>query len=375
LKALSLRQLLGAVVVGASCALVLLATWNLALAPRPQPTATRTATVPLASAVLAEATPAQSEPTAARSAPTPTLLPPPPTALATAALSTATTVQPTPTIDDRPAPTASPGPAESPLAERARAVMAGVARDASVVFLGDSGEIDSRQLAEVSRFSASVIKLPLVLEVLRQGESGQLGLSETHTIRPADVVGGTGKLQGQVGRTVTLEDLARYAILYSDNVAANLLLDRLGMERVNAAIAAAGFPGTHFERRFLDTAAQARGLENRTTAADLAAMLQRVWQRSYFGPPVSQQMLDLLAQRAELDPPWIGPSLPPGAKLYHLSGILDGVRNDAGIVSFGAGRWYVLAICQDHLADDAAGERAIGTLARQLHALVAPGGA
>ena len=249
--------------------------------------------------------------------------------------------------------------------------MAEAVPNGSAVFIGPDGRVVARQQAGKARVSASTIKLPLVLEVLRQESLGALDLSEQYTVRAADVVGGTGILQQQVGRTLPLRELARLAIVYSDNVAANVLLDRLGMERLNASLRAAGFAGTRFERRFLDTAAQARGLENWTTADDLAQMLRGVWARTLFGPAVSERMLELLKERGGRDPDWLGLGLPPDARLFHLNGTLAGVRNDAGIVSFGRGQAYVLVVCQDQLPDEARGERAIAALARRVHPLVA----
>ena len=81
-------------------------------------------------------------------------------------------------------------------------------------------------------------------------------------------------------------------------------------------------------------------------------------------------MLGLLRERGETDPNWLARGLPRGAALWHINGTLDRVRNDAGVVVFGAEQRYVLVVCQDGLSDAAAGERRIAELARQVHALV-----
>ena len=93
------------------------------------------------------------------------------------------------------------------------------------------------------------------------------------TIRASDVVGGTGTLQSQVGRTLSLREVAHQMVIHSDNVAANILVDAVGMSSVNATAQANGFPNTFFRRHMLDTSAQAAGIENLVSAADLAGMM------------------------------------------------------------------------------------------------------
>jgi beta-lactamase class A len=156
-------------------------------------------------------------------------------------------------------------------------------------------------------------------------------------------------------------------------VAANRLLDKVGMERVNSSLRAAGFAATRYERRFLDTTAQAQGKENWITAADLAEMLYRLWEERLVSRAVSLQVLGLLKERGDTDRDWVGLGLPPGTRLYHINGTLDGTRNDAAIVRLAGDDAYVLVICQDKLTNEVAGERAIADLARRIHQLMTAG--
>jgi beta-lactamase class A len=260
----------------------------------------------------------------------------------------------------------------SMLAEQVEAAMAQVVPNGSAVYIGPGGRVVARYQASTPRVAASTIKLALVLEAFRQEAAGTLDLSTTYTVRQADVVGGTGILQGQVGRTLSLRDLAGLAILYSDNVAANVLLDHVGMEAVNANMRNLGFSGTYFERKMLDTVAEQRGKENWTTADDLAGLLQGISDRTLLSPAISDQVMALLTQRGKRDLDWIGRGLPAGTLFSHLNGTLDHVRNDAGIVGVPTGENYILAVCQDQLADPTAGEHAIAELARQVNGLVNP---
>jgi beta-lactamase class A len=197
-----------------------------------------------------------------------------------------------------------------------------------------------------------------------------IDLSTQVTIRQKDIVGGTGDLQHQVGRTLSLDELAHQMVLKSDNVAANILVDSVGMARVNDFSRAHDLPNTFFRRHMLDTAAQAAGIENVTSAADLAAMVEAIERGTLISPTISARAASLLAERGRVDKDWLGLDLPPGAQLAHINGTLDGVRNDVGLITTAGGTSFVLAVCQDHLASDAAGETAIARLARRAYEIL-----
>jgi beta-lactamase class A len=90
--------------------------------------------------------------------------------------------------------------------------------------------------AERSMPTASVFKLPLLVEVFRQAEEGTLDLDERVTLDAEDFVMGSGILRDfGPGLQPTLRDLAMMMVIVSDNSATNLLLDRVGgPQQVNA---------------------------------------------------------------------------------------------------------------------------------------------
>jgi len=276
-----------------------------------------------------------------------------------------------PAVTPRASPPAT-GSGDAALRERVAAAIEAAAPAASVAFIGADGVTSVVREPKVVRTAASTIKLPLLVEVLRREALGDASLTAPHTIVQGDVVAGTGSLQFQVGKTVLYQELVRLMIVESDNVATNILLDRVSMAAVNATMSELGFPGFRFERRMLDEAARAAGRENRVSAADLAGLLRRLWLRQVVSSEVSERAIRLLDERGRADRDWLGLGLPapPAARLLHINGTLGGVRNDAGIVVRPDGTAYVLAICQDGLADETRGEAIIADLARRVHAAV-----
>jgi beta-lactamase class A len=243
----------------------------------------------------------------------------------------------------------------------------------SAAVITDSGTLIAGYRAAQQRTAASTIKLPLLIEVLRQRELGKLDLSQTVTIRARDVVGGTGNLQHQVGRTLSLNEVVHQMVLTSDNVAANILVDLVGMDSVNATAQRYDFPNTFFRRRMLDTAAQAAGIENVTSTADLAGMLERIARGTMISTGISQQAMSLLEERGRVDKDWLGLNLPASAELSHINGTLAGVRDDVGLISSPSGKSFVLAVCQDRLVNEKSGEMAIANLARRVYDILDAG--
>lgn len=77
--------------------------------------------------------------------------------------------------------------------------------------------------------TASVIKLPVLIEVFRRANEGELSLEERLEIREGDIVRGSGVLKELTpGLQPTIYDLATLMIIVSDNTATNMLIDRVG---------------------------------------------------------------------------------------------------------------------------------------------------
>ncbi|HEY7908002.1 MAG TPA: serine hydrolase, partial [Thermomicrobiales bacterium] len=198
-------------------------------APRGSVTGTATARIPPPASATATPRPA-------------TLTPLPATATATIPRPTATTIPTAPTATAAPSlirptpPTQSPAstaPAATPGGNLTDDVQKIRARDLpatnSVTLIASDGRevhLDDTR----AEYPASTVKLPIYLTLAHRISTGEVGVTwETPiTVQPGDIVGGTGVLQNAPGSTHTVLDIAQLMIVESDNVAANILLGRLG---------------------------------------------------------------------------------------------------------------------------------------------------
>jgi beta-lactamase class A len=143
---------------------------------------------------------------------------------------------------------------------------------------------------------ASCIKIPILLETLKQASEGKLDLADRRWVNQKDKTSGSGILAELGDHTVelSLEDLCVLMIVLSDNTATNILIDRIGMENVTATMEAIGCKQTVLRRRMMDTAAAARGEENRSTPTDAARIMRLLKEGKFVNREVSDHALAIL---------------------------------------------------------------------------------
>ena len=85
----------------------------------------------------------------------------------------------------------------------------------------------------------SAIKVSLLIELFRGADANELTLTDRVTLTAADRTGGSSLLQilSDGGSALSLHDLAVPMVVLSDNTATNMLIDRVGLDKVNATMA------------------------------------------------------------------------------------------------------------------------------------------
>jgi beta-lactamase class A len=219
-----------------------------------------------------------------------------------------------------------------PLTGRLRQVVDASPNPAGVAVRDLSGRYGDQQVEVNGSFrpkAASVIKLWILAELLREVDCGEESLDDGVLVLPSDVVDGTGELQHETfPQTVSLRRLAQYMIKYSDNTAANVLIDYLGFARVNALIDSMNQRETVLGRKMLDTEAAKRGEENYTSADDVVSLLGAVWDDDLLSPTSRDLMIEFM--REQTINTKIPAALPPGVPVAHKTGELPDASHDVG---------------------------------------------
>jgi len=207
--------------------------------------------------------------------------------------------------------------------------------------------------------TASTIKLAVLYELLKQAEEGRINLDEPKPLDRTHAVPG-GLLYELTTPSLSPRDLAVAMTVLSDNTAANVLIDRLGMEAINTRVAALGLRSTRLRRRMIDIEAARRGDENISTPADLATMMLAFHNGIGLTAASKTMALEILEKRK---PSPISTGVPDTVLIASKDGDLDGVRADAGIV-YVPGRPYVLVVMGTFLRETPDIKRPLEELAR-----------
>jgi beta-lactamase class A len=211
---------------------------------------------------------------------------------------------------------------------------------------------------------ASSIKLTVLLELMRQDQEGKLSLDEEHVIRRSEMtVGDDEAILNKFGDgtvSMTLRDLAVFMAVLSDNSATNILIDRLGMDNINAGIARLGLKETKLRRHMIDLEAARHGDENVSTPREMLALLEAVHSGGALDPAHTKEFLRILRLPKESE---FHRALPPGVTIADKPGSLEGVRCDSGIIEI-ADHPFILCVMTTYLKHNQDGERAIDEIAR-----------
>ncbi len=196
-------------------------------------------------------------------------------------------------------------------------------------------------------FSASIIKVPVMVAVYRKVEEGELSFSQQVEIKEEDWAAGAGWLQWEeAGTRQTVGDLLLLMMTQSDNVATNALVRLVGgSEHVNEVARSLGAKDTLLYQKVSSERGAVPALDNRTTPRDMATMLQKIADGEAAGEKSCGYMIDLMHTN-ELDW-WLDAGLPVGVDAANKAGWLYKVYGDVGIVESGDRR-YVVAILSKH---------------------------
>lgn len=189
---------------------------------------------------------------------------------------------------------------------------------------------------------ASSIKIPILIELMRQAQDGKLNLTDRVEIHRANLVGGSGVLQffSEGSSAVSLRDLAVLMVVLSDNSATNMIIDRVGMENVNAMLDGLGLDQTRLERKMIDISAEQADRENHSTPRQMGTLVEELNAGKLLDAEHTKMALEILEYPK--DSP-IRAGVPPAITVAEKPGSLSGAQCDSGIV-FLEGRPYAISV-------------------------------
>ena len=252
--------------------------------------------------------------------------------------------------------TAQRGSSSSALDNELKSIIAASGAEVAVAFRTLDGRSEVLIDPDKPFHAASTMKVPVMIELFRQARAGTLSLAQPLAIRnefrsivdssPYKLSEGDDSdraVYAAVGKRLTLEQLNEAMTTVSSNFAANLLIERLGVENIRATITRLGADGMQVLRGVEDQKAFDKGLNNSTTARGLLALFERLARGRAVDKKADAAMVAVLKRQKFNDAIPAGlPPGPPGIDVAHKTGNITRIHHDAGIVF--AKRPYVLVV-------------------------------
>jgi beta-lactamase class A len=179
--------------------------------------------------------------------------------------------------------------------------------------------------------AASMVKVPIMAACLKAAEEGRLSLLDNMKLKRSDKATGSGVLRTRAtGSAYTIEQLVELMVTYSDNTAANMLIDLLGFDYLNRTFREMGLQRTNLSRKMMDFRSRDKGIENYTSAREMADILEKIYRKGCVCSSVSEKSLEFLKSQKVNDR--IPKLLPKDTVVAHKTGLERLVCHDAGIV-------------------------------------------
>ena len=233
--------------------------------------------------------------------------------------------------------------------------------------------------------AASTMKVPVMIALFERVDRGQLSLDRkielknefasivdgsSYSVRPED--DSDSLVYQWVGSSVSVRDLLEHMITRSSNLATNTLIALVGASTANATAHALGARDMLVLRGVEDDKAYAAGMNNMTTARDLATLMNAI----EYGTAASRTSTDsmrAILTRQEFNTE-IPAGLPPGTRVAHKTGQITAHLHDAAIIYPQMRGPYVLVVLTRGIEDEKVARSLIADVSRLVYDYATRGG-
>ena len=234
---------------------------------------------------------------------------------------------------------------------------------------------------DVVYHAASTMKVPVMIELFRQVDARTLSLDDTVIVSNVfhSIVDGSeftlgtseeadGAAHLSLGKPMSYRDLCEAMITISSNLATNVLMEKLGVEKIRATVTRLTAPGMKVLRGVEDQKAFDKGMNNETTGRALMTLLAAIGHGTAGSKAATEEMQAILKRQKFND--GIPAGLPKEIVVGHKTGTITKIHHDAAIVY--APEPYVLVVMTRGLADEVKSDLLIAEISRIVFNAVTP---
>lgn len=210
--------------------------------------------------------------------------------------------------------------------------------------------------------SASTIKLVIMAAVMNEVKKGNISFDDKILLTKDILCGGDGILKEfDIEHEFTLKEIMTLMIIISDNTATNILIDLVGIQKINNIAVEMGLEFTRLRRKMMDSQAVNEGRENTTTPKEMSKILRNIYNGKFIDKYYSKIALDILKRQQ------VGGRLtlymPEDIVVAHKTGDLDKLEHDVGIV-YNNSSDYIICVLTKNLDINKNGREIIGEISR-----------
>jgi beta-lactamase class A len=190
-------------------------------------------------------------------------------------------------------------------------------------------------------WSASTIKIPVLVEAVRKLADGTATLDTEFILDDENRTPGSGVLRYMHGgMKLTYRDVMVLMIITSDNLATNLLIDYSTPAGITTTMRGFGYTGTEVQRRIYDYDGIAKGLYNWIVASEIADLCKRIYTKQAIGGEFDELALQILSWQGDKER--LRVLLPSGVNVANKPGEVDNIMHDGGLIWTGD---FAYSIC------------------------------
>lgn len=226
--------------------------------------------------------------------------------------------------------------------------------------------------------AASTMKVPVMIEVFKQVKQGKFKMTDSLVLKnefksivdsslfSLDSTDDSEKeLYKHIGEKRSIHDLLYQMIIVSSNFATDLIVEMVGATNIMQTMQELGAKDIRVLRGVEDQKAFDKGMNNTTTAYDLALIFEKIAKGEIINKKACRSMTGILLDQKFNEV--IPALLPPTVKVAHKTGSLTAVQHDAGIVFLPDGRKYVLVLLSRNLKDEESAVKAMAKVSEMVY--------
>lgn len=253
--------------------------------------------------------------------------------------------------------------------EAIQAIFAKLPGKASATVIFSDGSVVEKN-GKVAQPAFSMIKLWVAAATMQAVQSGKISLSDSYTMKDSDKhYGGTGIIvQGKTSDTLTYEQYLTYMLVYSDNIATNVLINAIGgFQAVNSYAQQNGYAQTRVQR-YIGATNYTAANDNYSSSFDGATFMKNLMEKKVVNGSASDKIISILSERTQkgADGNYLGRSL-KNAQFVGKSGVGPKTRNDAGSYVDKSGKRIFESIMLTDLSNEPGGEEAINQASQAIY--------